>query len=87
MEFQADVLVNTTGPDLNLSIGKVSAALLNSVGRKLQQECRTRYPDGITADKIAITSGFNLLCKKLFHITLPYYIDDKQCIEVCLLIY
>jgi O-acetyl-ADP-ribose deacetylase (regulator of RNase III) len=61
----------------------VSAALSKAGGPGLQTECFSKFPNGITPGTIAITKGFDLMCKQLFHITLPYYVDDKQCIEVC----
>ncbi|XP_053406803.1 uncharacterized protein LOC123546492 isoform X2 [Mercenaria mercenaria] len=75
---EADVLVNTTAPNLDLSYGKVSSALLNAVGSKLQQECKDKYPKGITPDTIAVTGGYKLMCKKVFYITLPRYDGDMK---------
>ncbi|XP_060565468.1 uncharacterized protein LOC132724602 isoform X2 [Ruditapes philippinarum] len=80
-QTEADVLVNTTGPNLDLRVGNVSAALSKAVGPDLQKECKLKFPNGISPGTIAITKGFNLMCKQLFHITLPYYVDVKQCIE------
>ncbi|XP_053406389.1 uncharacterized protein LOC128559209 [Mercenaria mercenaria] len=77
-QTKADVLVNTTAPNLDLSYGKVSLALLNAAGRKLQQECRDQHPKGITPDMIAVTGGYKLMCKQVFHITLPRYDGDTK---------
>ncbi|XP_022091731.1 poly [ADP-ribose] polymerase 14-like isoform X2 [Acanthaster planci] len=64
-----DVIVNTAGPDMNLSSGKVSQALLKAAGSALQKECDTvittrgkvRRGDFIETGPGALT------CKKIYH--------------------
>ncbi|XP_053390228.1 uncharacterized protein LOC128553135 isoform X2 [Mercenaria mercenaria] len=66
----ADVIVNTTARNLDLSYGSVSLALLKEAGQELQNECRKYHPNGIKCDEIAVTDGYKLNCKKVFHISL-----------------
>ena len=68
---QADVIVNSSSNTLNLSNGAVSSSLLKAAGAKIQEECTAKYPGGISTGDIAITRGYGLPCKEVFHITLP----------------
>lgn len=83
--IKADVIVNTTSRDLNLSNGKVSETLLKAAGSHIQRECCERYPNGITRLEIAITGGYKLCCEKVFHIALDRYQpqNEMDSIEVC----
>ncbi|KAI8490692.1 positive regulation of interleukin-4-mediated signaling pathway [Branchiostoma belcheri] len=73
---QADVIVNTIGPDLNLRTGAVSKALLDAGGPKLQVEC-----DKIKKDlgrlpahgEVVQTSGGNLGCKQVYHAVCSFW--------------
>ena len=62
---QADVLVNTTNRDLNLSSGAVSIALLKAGGQQLQAECTNKAP--INTGDVAVTSPGALPCRYVFH--------------------
>lgn len=66
-----DVLVNSAVPDLNLSKGRASKALLEAAGDSIQSECTDQYPSGINSKTVAITGPGNLHCKAIFHVTLP----------------
>ena len=68
---QADVYVNTTNTDLNLSQGAVSLALLQAGGARLQQECSQKAP--IRMGDVADTGPGNLSCQSVFHTALPSY--------------
>ncbi|KAL5021578.1 hypothetical protein ScPMuIL_000733 [Solemya velum] len=62
-----DCLVNTINPDLKLHLGVVSNSLLIAAGMELQKECTQRYPKGIKLGDIAVTAGYKLKCKHVFH--------------------
>ena len=64
------MIVNTVARDMNLSYGRVSSSLLQAAGQDLQKECRKQFSCGISPDEIAVTDGYALNCKKLFHVTL-----------------
>ena len=82
--FQADVLVNTTSPNLDLNFGQVSAALLRTAGAEIQRECKERYPKGVQGPEIAVTMGYNLKCQFVFHGSLRSYSTKSQadCLQV-----
>jgi O-acetyl-ADP-ribose deacetylase (regulator of RNase III) len=69
--FQADVIVNTTHPSLDLRSGAVSKSILDKAGQGLQDECNSKYPDGIKVGDVVNTQGHGLKCKAVFHTTLP----------------
>ncbi|KAL3863200.1 hypothetical protein ACJMK2_004966 [Sinanodonta woodiana] len=73
---QADVLVNTTSNKLNLSQGAVSASLLAVGGQQLQDECKTKYPNGIKPGEVAITGAGELRSSCVIHGCLPDWNDD-----------
>ncbi|KAL3880352.1 hypothetical protein ACJMK2_032596 [Sinanodonta woodiana] len=67
---KVDVIVNSTSQKLDLTQGALSKNLLKGAGAVMQQECNTKYPDGIRAGDVAITSGGALDCKHVFHLFL-----------------
>lgn len=68
-----DVIVNSTNQSIDLNVGTVSKKLLEVGGEVLQNECRSKYPDGITVGQIAVTSGHNLPCRNVFHGVIPIW--------------
>ncbi|CAI9744149.1 Hypothetical predicted protein [Octopus vulgaris] len=88
-----DVIVNSTNKNLELDSGAVSKSILFAAGSEIQDECNQKYPRGISTSKIAITKGYNLNCKNVFHLALPpwdEYSSDlilanlTQMITICL---
>ena len=69
--MQADILVNTTNRDLNLSSGAVSIALLKAGGQQLQAECTKKAP--INTGDVAVTGPGALPCSYVFHTVIPNY--------------
>ncbi|WAR01587.1 PAR14-like protein [Mya arenaria] len=64
-KFEADVLVNSTSPNLQLkSGGGVSASISKEAGPEIEEEIRRKYPGGIEVLEFAETSGYRLKCKK-----------------------
>ncbi|XP_027008334.2 protein mono-ADP-ribosyltransferase PARP9 [Tachysurus fulvidraco] len=63
-----DVIVDTVGSDLTLSRGQVSNALLQNAGHKMQNEIRSVKRQYTFEGEILATSGWNLSCKKVYHI-------------------
>ncbi|XP_071114137.1 protein mono-ADP-ribosyltransferase PARP15-like isoform X20 [Haliotis cracherodii] len=78
VKSQADVLVNTTQTDLELSIGAVSGSLLEAGGQVLQDECRQQYPSGVKAGTLVQTQGGKLACKKVFHVVLEVWAQENK---------
>lgn len=74
---KVDVIVNTASSDLNLSQGAVSASIVKYGGDSIQQECQSKYPNGINPGEIASTSGGKLDCKMVCHGALPPWDKDK----------
>ena len=63
-------MVNTTTPSMDLKSGAVSSSILAKAGKALQDECKTKHPDGVKVGEIAITGGHGLQVKQLYHTTL-----------------
>ena len=75
-----DVIVNPTSSKLELDWGSLSKSVLALAGPEIQRECTLNYPDGITSEKIAVTSAGRLKdVKSLFHITCPAFRKDDTC--------
>ncbi|CAG2200838.1 unnamed protein product [Mytilus edulis] len=66
-KMRADAIVNTTSKGLQLNQGAVSASLLRDGGRRLQDECSKKYPQGVDYGEVAVTSGGNLNCNIVCH--------------------
>ncbi|XP_036364582.1 protein mono-ADP-ribosyltransferase PARP14-like isoform X4 [Octopus sinensis] len=88
-----DVIVNSSNKNLRLSDGSISKSIFNAAGSQIQDECNQKYPRGISTSEIAITKGYNLKCKNVFHLALPSwdeYSSDSilanltQIITICL---
>jgi O-acetyl-ADP-ribose deacetylase (regulator of RNase III) len=77
------VIVNSASSDLDLRSGEISSALLAAAGQGLQEECKKRFPCGIKPDIIAVTDGYALKCKAVFHITLQLERSSECSIVVC----
>lgn len=75
------MIVNNTNRRLYLSTGGTSKAILKVAGLELQAEC-SRRTDGIEFGQIAITLGYGLKCKLVFHAAIPPWgtpaIDAQQ---------
>ncbi|XP_036364784.1 protein mono-ADP-ribosyltransferase PARP14-like [Octopus sinensis] len=88
-----DVIVNSTNKNLQLNDGSISKFILNAAGPQIQSECSQKYPQGISTSNIAITKGYNLKCKNVFHLVLPSWDENSsdsilanltQIITICL---
>ncbi|XP_078312815.1 protein mono-ADP-ribosyltransferase PARP14-like [Crassostrea virginica] len=81
-ETEADVIVNTASPNLNLRQGAVSNSIVNLGGDTIQQECRAEYPNGINYGEIAITKAGKLDCMLVFHGALPQWDNIGNSIKI-----
>ncbi|KAK9968212.1 hypothetical protein ABG768_002547 [Culter alburnus] len=73
-DARADVIVNTISEDLDLSKGAVSKALLQTAGHQLQTEItRTARSNNLNYGEMVITDGYNLKCRKVFHVVSPFW--------------
>uniref|UniRef100_F6SIZ4 Poly [ADP-ribose] polymerase n=1 Tax=Ciona intestinalis TaxID=7719 RepID=F6SIZ4_CIOIN len=82
---KSNIIVNSVGPDFELSKGQVSAILLRRVGPQLQTEC-TNNPK-FSTESYRITTGGNL-CDHIVHYVLPneeYRIEESimELLEKC----
>ncbi|XP_029635758.1 protein mono-ADP-ribosyltransferase PARP14-like isoform X2 [Octopus sinensis] len=73
-----DVIINSTNKILQLNDGSISKFILNSAGPQIQDECNQKYPQGISTSEIAITKGYNLKCKNVFHLALPPWDENSS---------
>jgi len=71
----ADVIVNSTSPDLNLSKNPCARSLSNAAGRSLQAECTAWVESNgqLTAYSFVETKGGNLKCRKVLHVACGQY--------------
>lgn len=67
---QVDVYVNGVPPNFDLS-RTPSKELSDAAGPNLESECQKNFPCGLTVGNIADTGGYNLHCKRVYHVTLP----------------
>ncbi|XP_029936582.1 protein mono-ADP-ribosyltransferase PARP9 [Myripristis murdjan] len=65
-EQRADVIVNTASPDLNLSAGEISRALLKKAGPNIQSEI-SKYKNTYLSGHVITTGSYNLPCKQVYH--------------------
>ena len=70
--------MNTRSLDLDLSKGAVSNAILKTAGAQLQTEINRNYPNGIKPFEIAVTNGYGLACKIVYHGALKFYDKNKR---------
>ncbi|XP_078483880.1 uncharacterized protein LOC100181779 isoform X2 [Ciona intestinalis] len=82
---KSNIIVNSVGPDFELSKGQVSAILLRRVGPQLQTECNNNPK--FATESYRITSGGNL-CDHIVHYVLPneeYRIEESimELLEKC----
>ncbi|XP_071113095.1 uncharacterized protein [Haliotis cracherodii] len=80
-KVQADVLVNTTGTDVNLLAGTVSYTFLEAGGKRLQEELTRACPSGLKVGGIAQTTGGKLQCQKVFHVVLRQWMNKNDAAE------
>ncbi|CAI9714785.1 Hypothetical predicted protein [Octopus vulgaris] len=73
-----DVIVNSTNKELQLQKGSFSKYILFAAGSEIQDECNQKYPQGISTSEIAITKGYNLKCKNVFHLALPPWDENSS---------
>ncbi|XP_052101344.1 protein mono-ADP-ribosyltransferase PARP14-like isoform X1 [Mytilus californianus] len=83
-EQEADVIVNSVATDLDLTKGVGSSAIFAVGGQVIQQECDDNYSDGISFGDVAITSGGQLKCSKIYHVALPSWNNNEQEIQAIL---
>jgi len=66
-----DVILNVTAPNLDLSQGVASRALLKKAGSSIQEEVNKNKGSGDVAEGgIVASTGWQLKCKNVFHTTL-----------------
>ncbi|XP_060082622.1 protein mono-ADP-ribosyltransferase PARP15-like [Ylistrum balloti] len=78
VEETADVIVNSSVKELKLDKGIASKCLLEAAGDKIQSECDRDYPNGISHGDLAVTSGGNLSCQKIYHVCLPKWTGPEE---------
>ena len=72
IQFQGNVIVVTTSPNLNLNSGSACKSVLREGGQQLQNECKEKYPNDIKFGEIAVINGCGTLeCNKVYLTTLP----------------
>lgn len=87
--YQREAIVNTTSLHLDLDSGKVSRSILRKAGPCIQDQLRNYHPKGITQGEVAVTRGFRLDCRFVYHGALDYWpsthepeVKMAHCLEV-----
>lgn len=60
-------MVNSTNSGLNLSIGRLSAQIVETAGHVVQEECEKKYSKGIGYGQVAVTTAGKMKAKALYH--------------------
>ena len=71
LELQADVYINSSNGNLDLTQGAVAQAMAKAAGPALQAECKKKAP--IPAGGVAVTGAGELTCRYVFHVNAPSY--------------
>ena len=82
-----DVIVNTTGRDMNLKIsGGVAAALLKKAGKDLEKACeeKRKKKQYLSDGKVIDTRPGKLQCKRVFHIYFQKGSPIEDVIRACI---
>ena len=74
--------MNTTGKNLDLRNGAVSASLLKAGGNSIQQELSKNYPQGLGDGEIAVSVGGNLKCRHVLHGSLMNWDGGDKAVQV-----
>ncbi|KAI8507644.1 positive regulation of interleukin-4-mediated signaling pathway [Branchiostoma belcheri] len=74
---KADVLVNTTSNDLDLSQGGVAKAFGQAGGQELQQLCKN-HGKADAGDVVITQPAGTLRCKEVYHGVLPHWQESDQ---------
>lgn len=77
--MQADVIVSTAHPSLDLQKGVLSRSILQHGGDAIQQELQDYFQQYGSAQlgKLVESSGGNLHCRRIFHLSLPVWQKDR----------
>ena len=75
-KLKVDVIVNAANDGLYHGAG-VARAIQKAAGRKLEEECRAHVVKygRVKVTELAITSGGNMSCRKVFHAVGPMMSD------------
>ena len=81
--MQADVYINSTGPEMDFSTGALSNMFKRKCGKKLMDEVQEyiKAEGTLQPGKVAVTSANNTKAKAIYHISLEKYIE-KDCRRV-----
>jgi O-acetyl-ADP-ribose deacetylase (regulator of RNase III) len=77
-EEEVDAIANSTSQTLTLNAGNASRAMVTRAGNSIQDECKRKYPNGITFGEIAETGGGNLYCGYIFHGCLKFWTAEES---------
>jgi O-acetyl-ADP-ribose deacetylase (regulator of RNase III) len=70
--------VNSVKPNLDLSQGVLSQAILKAAGPGIQAECSNSYPGGLPSGQMVATSGGNMRgVQRIFHVVLNKWDGDQ----------
>lgn len=73
------MLVNSTSNNLDLNTGLISKSILKAAGPEIQEECN-KYKS-FKEGEIAVTQGYALDCKYVFHGAIPGY-NSREKVKV-----
>ena len=81
--IQADVYINSTGPEMDFSAGTLSIMFKKTCGKKLMDEVQEyiKAERTLQPGKVAVTSANNTKAKAIYHVSLEKYLE-KDCRRV-----
>jgi O-acetyl-ADP-ribose deacetylase (regulator of RNase III) len=89
--FKTNVIVNTTTKNLQLNSGRVSKSILEGAGSQIQVQLNQYHPREISFGEVAVTRGFELACKFVYHGALEPWpqlhaadSEKNHCLQVCI---
>ena len=62
--------------------GIASKAISHAAGRDMQKECDANYQAGIKVGDVAVTGGYKLKCKKVYHVAVDTYERGQGALKV-----
>lgn len=81
---KVDVMVCNALKNLEFVWGALLNAIRQKGGADMENDCRTRYPNGIETDKLAVVNPGGLPCSRIYFGVLPSYKNDPHSAEKAL---
>ncbi|XP_074157490.1 protein mono-ADP-ribosyltransferase PARP9 [Sminthopsis crassicaudata] len=78
---QVDVIVNSISVKNSFSSGRISKAILDQAGTKLEKVFQNLSETSKVGELVIVTPGFNLTCRHVYHVVWPPINDGKKILK------